>query len=315
MMWSLLRKVWRDLVGRRARTALTILGIAIGVAGLVAIVSTARNLTRAQRALYASSSQADITFWVWNAPASLASLLERDPRIVAAELRTTYITRWQGDGSWRDIELIGIADFGQVRVNQFDIVAGRAPRTGELLLDLSASQEAGVTPGEEISLRDPNGRERTLRVSGISRSPGYLSSAITNIALGYVPAQTVRRMLDIPGSNQLLIKLRAFADGQSVSQRVTRLLRRQGLQAGAPVIRDPANFAGKRELDALIVIMFLFSGLGLVLSSTLVINTLSASVAEQVDEIGVIKALGGTRGQILLVYLMEAAALGLCGTL
>ncbi|MBN1401671.1 MAG: FtsX-like permease family protein, partial [Anaerolineae bacterium] len=99
-----------------------------------------------------------------------------------------------------------------------------------------------------------------------------------------------------------------------VAQRVTRLFRRQGLQAGAPVLRDPMDFAGKRELDALIVIMFLFSGLGLVLSSTLVINTLSASVAEQIDEIGVIKALGGTREQIVLIYPLEAAALGLCGT-
>ena len=67
-MFALFLKAYRDLTKRRVRSLLTLGAIAIGVAGIVAIVSTAQNLTVAQSAAYHNASQADITFWVWDAP-------------------------------------------------------------------------------------------------------------------------------------------------------------------------------------------------------------------------------------------------------
>ena len=314
-MSGLINKILRDMAQRRARSMLTVLGIAVGVAGLVAIMSTSRNITRAQRDLFASTSQADITYWVWDAPPSLVPLLEADPRIAKAELRVTYGTRWRAGGSWMAVELVGSDDLDQVGINQFELVEGRHPKVGEILLDISASREAAVAIGSEIAYRDEHGRERFLRLSGVSQSPSYLSSKITNMAVGYVPAPFLRRMMSISGSNQLLIRLRDSREAQRVAERVNRLLRRQSLQAGSPEIRRPGQFPGKRELDALIVIMFLFSTLGVLLSSFLVANTLSATVAEQIGEIGILKAIGATRWQILLIYLLEALGYGLVGTL
>jgi putative ABC transport system permease protein len=313
-MYGLLLKAWRDLMRRPTRTALTMLGVAIGVAGLVAIVSTARNLERAQRAIYASTSQADLTYWVWNAPASLATLLRSDPRVTAAELRATTVTRWRGDGLWRDIELVGIPDLAQVTINQFEIERGHAPTTGEILLDVSAAQSADVDVGSEIVYRDPYGRQRVLVVSGISRSPSYLSSNITNVDVGYVPAGFVQRLLDTPGYNQLLVKISSPDEAQRVVERIGRLLRRQRIQFGAPEIRQPDQYVGKRELDALIMIMLLFACLGLVLSSFLIINTLSATVAEQIEEIGLLKTIGAERSHILALYLLDGLTYGLGGT-
>lgn len=314
-MLGLLTKVWRDLLNRPLRSLLTIFGIAVGVGGMVAITSTARNVVRAQREVFASTSQADIRYWVWEAPTSLVRSLEADERIAAAELRLTYTTRWRARGSWMDIELIGIDDFERITVNQFEILQGRAPSVGEALLELSASSMADLSPGTEIAYRDAFGRERYLTVSGISLSPGNLSSAITKIAIAYVPGDFLRNVMGVSGSNQLLIKLHDPRQAQSVAQRVTRLLQRQGIQAGTPELRDVDRFAGKRELDALIVIMFIFSGMGLLLGSLLVMNTLSAIVAEQIGEIGALKSFGATRAQILILYLLESCAYGLAGTL
>lgn len=314
-MSGLIRKILRDIAQRRARSALTVLGVAVGVAGLVAIMSTSRNITRAQRELFASTWQADIGYWVWDAPANLVHLLEADARIARAELRLTYRTRWRAGESWMDIELVGIDDPGQARINRFELVEGRYPTVGEIVLDVSASRDAGVTTGSEIAYRDEHGYERFLRLSGISRSPSYLSSSITKLAVGYVPAPFLRRMMGISGSNQLLIRLSDGSEAQRVAERVDILLRQRRVQAGSPEIRQPDQFPGNRELDALIVIMFLFSALGLFLSSFLVANTLSATVAEQINEIGVLKAIGATRWQILLIYLLEALVYGLVGTL
>jgi putative ABC transport system permease protein len=313
-MFALLRKVWRDLAQRRVRSALTILGIAVGVAGLVAITSTSSNVARAQREVFDATSQADITYWVWDAPTRLAATLSAYPRIAAAELRLTHVARWRAGASWMDIELVGLDDFARVRINQFELLKGRFPSTGEIVLEVSASRAGGVEVGSKIAYRDQGGRERYLTVSGISASPSYLSSSITKVAVGYVPAPFLRRMLSTSGNNQLLIKLRDPQDAQATAQYIGRLLRQQGLQAGAPEIRHPDQFPGKRELDALMVMMFLFSAMGLVLSSLLVINTLSASVAEQINEIAILKTIGATRRQVLLVYLLEALAYGVIGT-
>jgi len=313
-MLALLRKVLRDLTKRRIRSALTTLGIAVGVGGLVAITSTARNVVRAQHELFDATSQADITYWVWDAPTRLATTLRANPRIADAELRLAHVTRWRAGGSWMDIELVGLDDLSQVRLNRFELLKGRYPSAGEVLLEISASQEAGVEVGDEIIYRDQGGRERTLLVSGISASPSYLSSSITKLAVGYVPATFLRRLMNISGNNQLFIRLHDPRDAQAVARYVDRLLRQQGLQAGAPEIRQPDEFPGKRELDALIVVMFIFSALGLVLSSLLVINTLSASIAEQIGEVAILKAIGATRRQILFLYLLEALAYGLLGT-
>ena len=203
-MLGLMRKVLRDLCLRRTRSALTLLGIAVGVAGVVAIFSTARNVAQAQREVFASTSQADIVYWVWNASRNLVSLLQADPRIAAAELRLSYVTQWRVADSWRDIELVGIDDLGRVTLNRFELVEGRLPHAGEALLEVSAARGVQIAPGSEIGYRDGNGRERYLRISGLLRSPSYLSAAITNTPVGETNNPGVSpRTIGIPWSNDL----------------------------------------------------------------------------------------------------------------
>ena len=51
-----LRKAYRDLTRRRLRSMLTIIGIVIGVAGIVAITSTSKNMVAAQTAALSTSA-------------------------------------------------------------------------------------------------------------------------------------------------------------------------------------------------------------------------------------------------------------------
>ena len=62
----------------------------------------------------------------------------------------------------------------------------------------------------------------------------------------------------------------------------------------------------------------LLGGLGVLslgLSAFLIVNTMNAIVAQQVWQIGVIKAVGGTFGRVVLTYLAMAAVYGLLATL
>jgi len=315
-MYGLWRKLWRDMLGRPMRSLMTVVAIAIGVGGLVAIVSTSANIAEAQRRAFASEKRADLAYWLWGARDGLTALLEGDARIAAAELRMTQLTKWQAeDGRWRDIELVAMPDASAPRADPYDLVSGAPPGLGEIMLDSDGARREGIAVGDLLSVRDGNGRARQLVVSGISRTPTRLSSSVTRTDLGYVSWQYMLAAHDLPGANRLLIRLADGSDVEAVQRRIEQQLRRLRLQHAQPEVRSPESFEGKRELDALILIMQLFAALGSVLGAILVGNTLSASVSEQVREIAIIKALGGRRSQVLALFVSKSLAYGLLGSI
>ncbi|HOG46809.1 MAG TPA: ABC transporter permease [Anaerolineae bacterium] len=315
-MSGLVRKALRDLVRRPLRSLLTIVGIGIGVAGLVAIVSLGENVAQAQADTYANTSQADLDYWVWNAAPGLLRAVAAVPNVERVELRVSYYTKWRVGTSWRDMELIGIPDFGAVQLNQFTIAEGRVPGPGQVLVEASARDIAPLELEGDIVYRDgQDHRERTLAISGFSRSPSYLATTLTSITRAYAPANEVRRQLGTEGYNQLLVRVYDLSRAQETVQRINRLLESRGVPHGTPIVRDALNFPGKRELDALLVLLTVFSCVGLGVSSFLVINTLLALLAEQVREVGIIKAMGGRRRQVMQLYMAVAGTYGLAGTL
>lgn len=318
MFLALFRKAYRDVTKRRVRSLLTLLGILIGVGGVVAIVSTGENLARAQQAVYANASQNDIAYWVWNAPASLPRAVQEIDNVRAAEARVDFFTRcqWKQDGApiARDMYLHGIADFETQRVDEIYLRAGRFPQAGEALIEQSALATLGLKLGDTLTCRG-NGSEpdRAFTLVGAAQTPNYPNAALLDYAMLYAPSSDVIRLLGASGANSLLIKVADLTRARDTARVITQLLDRRGLQHNAPTLRDPQNYLGKRELDALLAVLTIFSVVGLVTSGFLVANTLAAIVTEQVGEIGVLKALGGTRAQVLLVFLLAALVYGVVG--
>ena len=313
-MLALFRKAYRDLTKRRVRSFLTIGAIAIGVAGIVAIISTAQNLTRAQAAAYQNASQADATYWVWDAPPATLRAIAEIPNVSAAELRATYFSRCKWNGEFRDVYLIGLENFSDNPINHISLL-DRAPRANEFVAEASVRNLFANQAGDVVACRAGDGTMRSLTLVGYATSPNYISATILDYATVYVNASDVRALLGTSGSNQLLLKFHDLAKARETTQDVSRLLNRRGVQNASPTIRDPLNYPGKRELDALFVLLTVFSSVGLVASGFLVANTLAAMTAEQVGEIGTLKAIGGTRWQVLTVYFFASLMYGVVGTM
>src|SRR5512142_2053780 len=160
-MFALFLKAYRDLTKRRVRSLLTLGAIAIGVAGVVAIVSTAQNLTLAQSAAYHNASQADITFWVWDAPPATERVLAELANVAQAELRNNYFTRCKWNGEYRDVYLYGLESFNDARINQIKLL-GPAPKAGEFVAESSVRELFPVRAGDVIACRARDGSMRNL---------------------------------------------------------------------------------------------------------------------------------------------------------
>ena len=312
-----IRKAYRDLTRRRLRSFLTVIGIVIGVAGLVAITSTSKNMTAAQAEAYNNNSQQDMRWWVNYAPASLEAALMGVPNIDAAELRALYLTKWNLDGTWRDIRFNGVRDFSDMRVNKIDLVEGRWPLRGEVALDASIREVVPVSLGDEIVYRAGEGnRMRKLVVVGFAKSPSYPSATIVGTAVGFTLDSEVQAMYSAQGNNQLLVRLKDFSPGPRAETKaeIERVFQKRNLQSGGYLERNPDDYVGKRQLDALVALMTVFSIVGLIISSFLVANTLSAVISEQMGEIGAMKAVGASAGKVVSVYVIAGAMYGLVGT-
>ena len=312
-----LRKAFRDLTRRRLRSFLTVIGIIIGVAGIVAITSTSKNMTAAQVAAYNNNSQQDMRWWVSFAPDSLANAVEQVPNVDTAELRATYITKWNVADAWQDIRFVGIRDFSQMDVNKVDLVEGRWPRAGEVTLESSVRDVAPVAIGDDMLYRAGEGNQSYhLRVVGFAKSPTYPAAGVIGTSVGYTLNTEVRKMYGEDGDNQLLVRLKDFSPGVRANTRtdIERVFAKRNLQFGSYFERNPDDYVGKRQLDALVALMTVFSIVGLVISSFLVANTLAAVISEQMGEIGAMKAIGAQSGRVIGIYVVAGVMYGVVGT-
>ncbi len=311
----LLAKTGRDFGTRRLRSALLLLGIVIGVAGVVAIAYSARNLARAQSLAYVSASQADLFIGVRNFPPQLTNVMQEADNVLVAESRISDGIQWSNGGAYRDALIFGIHSFEDIAINRPTLVQGRWPGTGEVVLDESARRVQTVDIGDTIALRESVATPPVYaRVSGFTRTPGVVDAAIADRATGYAPVADVARWRGEPGDNQLLFRLREPRRASETERSIVRILDKRGIPHGGVTIRNPERATGTKELAALLLLMSVFSIIGVVLSGFLVWNTVNAVMAEELRQIGVLRALGAAWWQVLGTYLLPALVVGTVGS-
>lgn len=315
-MTVLITKTIRDFGVRRLRSVLLLLGIVIGVAGVVAIAYTARNLADAQRAAYVSASQADLFINVRNFPPALTNVILETDNVRTAESRVSDYLQWSNGGPYRDVLIYGVHDFNTIQINRPTLIAGRWPGKGEAVLDYSSRRLQPVAIGDTIALRESVATPPVYaRISGFTRTPGEPDASIQDRATGYAPAADVQLWRQEPGDNQLLMRLGELRRATETRQAIIRVLDKRGIAHGQGAIRDPQQAVGTKELGALLLLMSVFSVIGVVLSGFLVWNTMTAVMSEEMRQVGILRALGASRWQVLRTYLLPAVLVGFVGSL
>lgn len=314
--WSALRFALRTLAVRRTRTLLATASITVSVFTLVAIHMAGLGLADAQRRTFADTGQPDIIATVPRLTPGLLATLARRPGVAAVEARTVQTSRISAGERWFAVRLIGVHRFNGMTLDRPQLVSGRWPKHGEIVLDVAARRLLDVHEGSLIALQaNPADPIRYARVSGFAWVPARPDATLLNQLTAYLPEKDLQHMLGSDTANTLLVKVTQPNLAGQISGELQRFLAAREVTSYGWTVRDPESFLGARELRTLLVLLKVFAALGTLVAFFIVVNTTVALLTEERPHLGTLRAIGARQRQALLLYLLPIAVLGFLGTL
>lgn len=297
-----------------ARSVLTVLGMAIGIGAILAVI-TLGDAGRAQ--LKSEMTRLGIDR-VWLTAAEGETLRHGDAQLLASALDATATEQVYAPATARagrreeSCVLVGCSReymdlMGTGVLEGRDLYAAEwQPGARSVLLGAALAEKLGVEPGELISVSGV-----PLWVRGIIAQGNELSQVDASGAV-FLPIAVFCEWMG-QGVHEIILSVPEGVTPQAVAamaQDVMRVKRDMSVEAVTMQVQiEAANSVMSIFVDVLkwvAAICILVGGIG-------VMNILLVSVRERRREIGIMKSLGTTEGQICLLFLLEALVYALVG--
>jgi putative ABC transport system permease protein len=318
---------------RKLRAGLSALGIAIGVAAIVAVLSLAASSSAALLAeiqalgtnlLTVTNGQTIAGETAELAPAA-PGMIARLPGVTDAEdtgsvdgvsaYKSPLVPSINTNALSVDAASLGLPAASGTSIAQGAFLNAATQREPVAVLGAETAQLLGidrVRPGMRIWVSSQSSGGQWFYVTGILNPDTYVPQIDTAVLVGFPAAE---RYLGFDG-HPSEIYVRTVND-PAVTTRVDNLLAAQASpeNPGQVDVSQPSA-ALTAQADAKGALDTLFLGLGavaLLVGAIGVANIMIISVLERRQEIGLRRALGATRGQIRIQFLAEAVLLSLAG--
>jgi lipoprotein-releasing system permease protein len=158
---------------------------------------------------------------------------------------------------------------------------------------------------DKLLLRAGEGREAQLNVAGIFE----LGVRELDQRYVYLDLKQTQSLLDLPGGVTVIdLKVRDIFAADRVAARIrqlTGLKAESWMQSNAQLMNALTSQSLSTRMIAFFVALSVAFGIA---------SVLSISVVQRTREIGILRAMGTTRRQMLLVFLVQGAVLGLLGS-
>lgn len=321
----------RNIRHRKKRSLLTILGTLVGILAIVALLSIGQGLENSVQSqfqelggdkVYISPGGSSIASGF---AASTAKLDDSDLQVVrntrgveeaAGIVSGSPSARYSGEVGTLSVTGMPADETGDLilETNGLEIVEGRFLRPTDTFNIIITESAAEDSFSSEIGLRTSLGINGTdYRVVGIVESGGRPGGSI------YMQIDAAR---ELTGKEDEYDEITARIGGGYEPSEVEENIR-QNLRNHRNVEEGSEDFTTNTASDIvdsfqsqLSLIRWFLVGLGaisLLVGGVGIMNTMYTSVTERTQEIGVMKAVGATKWQILTVFLLESSIIGLLG--
>lgn len=337
---DILRLSLNSLMHRKLRSWLTVLGIVIGVAAVVALVSIGEGMQASITEQLGGLGANTITIspgrmrafgrvgQQMGASQTTGNLTENDLRIVKT---TPGILYSNGIVSGR-AEVSYIGQTASVSIQGVDtsvwrfmettgLESGRYLSLGDTYVAVIGNRIANDVFKQQIMLnRQITIGDQNFRVVGILKSAGFMGQEDYSI---FIPRDIARNILTDLSSNQLSSIIVQVSDSSNVQDVATEIEKR--LMVARHVTEQNKDFtvasaqAIQETVSSITQTITLFlggiAGISLLVGGIGIANTMFMSVMERTRLIGVLKALGTTNFEVMKLFITESAIMGLVGGL
>jgi len=313
-------KIWSDLWTNKARTLQVVLIIAMGAFAIGMIVTTRTLMVAGMSYIWSAVSPATISLWA-DPPVSDETIMALK-RIEGLEDVEGYAAasiewRFSPDDEWSAAVLIARDDYKNQRYTALGLDSGEWPKENTFGVVQGGDAVYGIQEGGQVTIR-VNKRERVVKIGGVIYDPVASPPSFGGPAQFYT---TRDRFGDLTGDrdyNRILAGTSEYDEAAviAIADQMKRKLEKQGADSGGAAppdgrrVTDPNKHFFQDTMDAVFLILGVMSILALFLALFLVYNTINAIVSQQVDQIGIMKAIGAGTGQILLTYLINVFVYG-----
>lgn len=238
----------------------------------------------------------------------IRDLLDAEPRLRAVSPLVSGPALARRGNARASVALLGIdaRRYARIIPLQQHLIAGRFEiAAGKALIGRELASDLGLGVGDKLRLDAGEGREAVVDVAGIFE----LEVRELDARYVYLDLKQAQTLLDLPGG---VTAIDTTVDALFAAEEIAiRLAALTGLEAESWMATNGQLLNALRSQTMTTQMIRLFVGLSVAFG---IASVLAVSVVQRTREIGILRAMGSPRGQILRVFLLQGGLLGLAGS-
>jgi len=323
--------IFRNLTQRKLRSSLTTLGVIIGIAAIVGMVSATQGISGAisgqleklqgNRILVIPGGRGGMLSF-----GTSGGLSEKDVEIIKnvdgvdvayGQIQTSALVRFGDEVQGLTIAGISPSDFE--RLDTLGIEAGRYLKDSDRFAAVIGNSVAYEKYKNDIGIRKKLVIKNTeFQVVGILNKAG--GALLATDSTVYLPKKAMREALNLSEDrvDSIIVGVKPEANINEVAERISEALRRahkvtKNNEDFTVITPDYVKDIVGQITGLLSVLLGSIAGISLIVGTIGIANIMFVTVSERTREIGVMKALGSTNRDILTLFVLESGIIGLIG--
>jgi putative ABC transport system permease protein len=325
MIYDYFNLTLRNLSHRRLRSYLTIIGIIIGIASIIALISISQGLENAITEQFEKIGSNRIFVvpkgftGVGNLPGITTEDLDQLKKMPEIAWTNPYLIQSdevEFSRTKRFVQQIVAIETEDVAKKysdmDIDLEAGRFPNNGEKYVAVVGYKFAHDLFDKDIPLKGKiKLKDKKFTVVGIMEEIG--NSDDDNSV--WIPMDNARELYNKPKEiTAIELKIKKGLDLNEVADKIFKRLKRARNNENFEVSTPEQILSQINELLAVIqLVLGGIAAISLIVGGVGIMNTMYTSVLERTKEIGIMKSIGATNNIILLIFIIESGFIGLIG--
>lgn len=312
------RKVLHDLVDNWGRTLLVVFSIAVGVFSIGVIAGAYQIISNDMSMSYAANKPANIELRMTDFDEDILDVLRNQRLVSTVEARRVFNMRVRvpGTDKWTTLDMTAFESFEDNSINLLKPIEGvSTPGRREVVLEMDALEELDVQVGGLLEFELPDGTTKTMPVVGVVQDTAAGAGDFLADSFAYLTVDTLQYLRQPKLYNRALVIVEGDGDDPTYIREVGGILKDKIEKSDEIVLRSRYSETHQHPLgstiNAVLGILLALGVLIVLLSSSLIANTLSALLNQHLRHIGVIKLVGGQRKQVFRMYLALIMSFGI----